>query len=297
MLQFHSPGIGQQVVKTSLGSIVYYTPVGQPWNLAGRDRLPLLFLHNFGGGASAYEWSQVYPAFLDDYQVLVPDLLGWGQSDHPVRNYQVNDYLTTLTEFIEQTCTEPVITVASSLTGAIAVRLAIQRPDLFQRLFLVCPSGFADFGQDSGRRLPLQIINMPLLDQLIYGLGAMNEVAVRNFLERFLFAQPDRVTPEIVAAYLESAQQPNAQYAALAFLRGDLYFDLALYMKQLTTPTTILWGEEAQFTDAKLGQRLAALNPTAVKAFLQVAQTGILPHLELPAVTIGLLRHFLREAS
>ena len=295
MLQFHPPGIGQQVVQTSLGSIVHYTPVGQPWDLSQVDRPPLMFLHNFGGGASAYEWSKVYPTFLDEYRVLVPDLLGWGQSDHPVRNYQVQDYLTTLTEFIQQTCSQPVTVVAGSLTGAIGVRLAILRPDLFQRLILVCPSGFADFGQDSGRRLPLQMIGTPLLDQLIYGLGATNEVAVRSFLERFLFARVDRVTPEIVAAYLESAQQPNAQDSALAFLRGDLYFDLARYLPQLTTPTVMLWGQEAQFTPVELGRRLAALNPDWISDFVEVEQTGILPHLELPGVTIDLLHRFLRS--
>ncbi|MDX2241057.1 MAG: alpha/beta hydrolase [Leptolyngbyaceae cyanobacterium bins.302] len=297
MLQFHPLGMGQQVIDTTLGSMVFYTPVGDPWRLPSAKAQPLLFLHNFGGGASAYEWSKVYPAFLDDYRVIAPDLIGWGQSDHPVRDYRVEDYLTTLTEFIEKTCTQPVIAVAASLTGAIVVRLAIQRPDLFQALFLTCPSGFADFGQDSGRRLPLQVINTPLLDQLIYSLGAMNEVSVRNFLERFLFANADLVSPEIVQAYLESATQPNAQYAALAFLRGDLYFDLANYLPQLTVPTAIAWGEKAQFTTVELGHRLAKLNPQTVKLFVEIAEAGVLPQLEQPALLIGLLQAFLNESQ
>lgn len=297
MLQFHPPGIGQQVVETSLGAMVYYTPVGQPWSIPLPDTPPLLFLHNFGGGASAYEWSKVYPAFLDDYRVLAPDLMGWGQSAHPARNYQVEDYLTTLAEFIEKTCATPVTAVASSLTAAIVVRLAIQRPDLFKALFLTCPSGFADFGQDAGRRLPLQVISTPLLDQLIYTIGATTELSVRNFLERFLFAQPDRVSQEMVLAYLESAQQPNAQFAALSFLRGDLYFDLARYMEQLPVPTAIVWGEAAQFTSAALGQRLASLNPDKVEYFYLLAEAGVLPHLENPAVVIGLLRQFLNQVD
>ncbi len=297
MLQFHPLGMGQQVVETSLGAMVGYTPVGAPWTLPPATPQPLLFLHNFGGGASAYEWSKVYPAFLDTYRVLAPDLLGWGQSDHPVRDYRVEDYLTTLAEFIEQTCPQPVIAIASSLTGAIVVRLAIQRPELFKALFLTCPSGFADFGQDAGRRLPLQLIGTPLLDQFIYSLGAMNEVSVRNFLERFLFADADRVSAEMVQAYLESATQPNAQYAALAFLRGDLYFDLAYYLPQLQVPTAIAWGEQAQFTDVALGQRLAKLNPQTVKLFVQMAQAGVLPQLEQPAWLIGVLKTFLQEVS
>jgi pimeloyl-ACP methyl ester carboxylesterase len=185
--------------------------------------------------------------------------------------------------------------VASSLTGAIAIRLAIQQPELIKALFLISPSGFADFGQDAGRRLPLQAINTPLLDQLIYTLGATTEVSVRNFLERFLFAQPDRISQEMVEAYLESARQPKAQYAALAFLRGDLYFDLARYLPQLHVPTVILWGDKAQFIDADAGQRLTSLNSSSIKAFVRLVDAGVLAHLEQPAIVVGLLRRFLSE--
>jgi pimeloyl-ACP methyl ester carboxylesterase len=98
----------------------------------------------------------------------------------------------------------------------------------------------------------------------------------------------------MVEAYLASAQQPNGEYAALAFLRGDLYFDLSLYIPQLTVPTVIVWGEKAQFTREKLGQRLASLNPKAVRGYEIIADTGVLPHLEQPAVVIGLLERYLK---
>lgn len=298
MLQFHPPGFGQQAVETSLGTMVYYTQVAAPWLVSTtkvEDLPPLIFLHNFGGGSSAYEWSKVYPAFTANYRVLAPDLIGWGQSAHLKRDYQIADYLTTLAEFIQQTCHSPATIVASSLTAAFTIRLAIEQPDLFQKLFLVCPSGFSDFGQEAGRRLPLQIIAMPLLDRSIYALGAENAVAVGNFLRRFLFAKPERVSEEMVEAYLASAQQPDAEYAALAFLRGDLYFDLSLYIQQLAVPTAILWGEQAQFTTVHLGRRLAKLNPQAIQYFEVIADVGVLPHLEMPAVTNGLLQRYLHS--
>jgi pimeloyl-ACP methyl ester carboxylesterase len=277
--------------------MVYYTPVAPPWKVATtteEDLPPLVFLHNFGGGASAYEWSKVYPAFATTHQVIAPDLIGWGQSAHPVRDYQVSDYLTTLAEFLSQVADSPVPVVASSLTGALTIRLAIERPELFKSLFLVCPSGFDDFGQGAGRRLPVNIVRTPLLSSLIYSLGATNDLAVRNFLVQFLFANPERVSDEMVEAYLASAQQPNAEYAALAFLRGDLYFDLPLYINQLTVPTVIVWGEEAQFTRVDSGRRLARLNPEAIQDFQVIADTGVLPHLEKPEIVIGLLQRYLR---
>jgi pimeloyl-ACP methyl ester carboxylesterase len=137
------------------------------------------------------------------------------------------------------------------------------------------------------------VINTPLLDSLIYTLGAENEIAVRNFLQSFLFAKAARVTQEMVQAYLTSAQQPNAKFAALAFLRGDLYFDLSLYIPQLKTPTVVFWGEEAQFTKIELGRRLANLNTGAIRDFYAIANTGILPHLETPEIIIGLLQKYL----
>ncbi len=292
MLQFQPPGFVQQAVDTSLGKMVYYSPASA---LEGQLP-PLIFLHSFGGGASAYEWSKVYPAFTANYRVIAPDLIGWGESAHPVRDYGVDDYLTTIAEFITQVCTPGAIVVASSLTAALTIRLAVQQPDLFKALILVSPSGFDDFGQGAGRRIPLQVINTPLLDRLIYTLGAENEFAVRNFLERFLFANPRRVSPEIVQAYLASAQQPNAIYAALAFLRGDLYFDLSLYIQRLTKPTFMLWGESAQFTDIKLGQRLAQLNSSQIK-IQEIFKAGVLPHLEMPEVVIGLLQSYLSNIT
>ncbi len=291
MLQFQPPGFGHKVINTSLGAMVYYTQTTAPWtNADTEDSPPLLFLHNFGGGASAYEWSKVYPAFAPSYRILAPDLIGWGESAHPVRDYQIQDYLTTITEFIIETCRQPVKVVASSLTAALTIRLAIHQPNLFQALFLISPSGFDDFGESAGRRLPLPVINAPLLDNLIYALGAENQFAVRNFLQSFLFGKSERVSQEMVQAYLTSAQQPNAKFAALAFLRGDLYFDLSLYIQQLTIPTVIFWGEKAQFTNIKLGRRMANLNISAIRDFYAIANTGILPHLEMPEIIIGLLQ-------
>ncbi|MBW4632216.1 MAG: alpha/beta hydrolase [Iphinoe sp. HA4291-MV1] len=294
MLQFQPPGFGQKVVHTSLGFMVYYTQTTAPWLIAERKNLPpLVFLHSFGGGACAYEWSKVYPAFAATHEIITPDLIGWGESAHPVRDYQVSDYLTTLAEFIRQTCRPPVTVVASSLTAALVIRLAIAQPFLFQALFLVCPSGFDDFEQGVGRRLPLQLINTPLLDNFIYTLGAENALAVCNFLQSFLFAKSERVSEEMVQAYLVSAQQPNAKFAALAFLRGDLYFDLSLYIPQLTIPTVILWGEKAQFTSVILGQRLTKLNTNAIRDFYTIPDAGVLPHLERPEVVIGVLQQSL----
>lgn len=290
MLQFQPPGFGQQVISTSLGVMVYYTPVADPWPIgpAASTLPPLVFLHSLGGGSSAYEWSKVYPAFAASYRIIAPDLIGWGQSTHPVRDYSIEDYLQILTQLL-QWIGEPVAIVASSLTAGLVIRLAIQRPELFQRLFLIAPAGYADFGADYGQNLAARIAGIPLLDRLIYQVGAANEFAVRNFMEQFLFADRSRITAEMIAAYLASAQQLNAEQAALASLKGSLCFDLSLYMPQLQVPTHLAWGERSRFSNPSVGKRLASLNPKWVRSLNPIPDAGVLAHLECPALVVNQL--------
>lgn len=292
---FIPPGFYQHSVMTSLGKMVYYTAEGQPWvtqEVPHADVPTLVFFHGFGGGSSSYEWSKVYPAFAAQYRILAPDLIGWGQSDHPARDYKVEDYVNTLIEFIEKTCSGPITVIASSLTAAFAIRAAIARPELFKSLILTTAAGLSDFGENYTRSFFTQLVNIPVLDRLFYTAGVATSFGIRSFLEQRQFARSERISDEIVEAYLESATQPNAEYAALSFVRGDLCFDLSEYITQLTVPTVIFWGEKSQFTGPKVGRRLAEMNPTMVQ-FHQLTDVGLTPQLEIPAVTIGLIQKFL----
>jgi pimeloyl-ACP methyl ester carboxylesterase len=151
----------------------------------------------------------------------------------------------------------------------------------------------SDFGENYTRNFFAQVVSTPILDKLIYSTGIATANGIRSFLEQRQFAQPSRVYEEIVEAYLKSALEPNAEYAALSFVRGDLCFDLSLYITQLSVPTAIIWGEKSQFTGLDIGRRLANLNTQAVRFFQPLEDVGLTPQLELPAVTIGLLRQFL----
>lgn len=293
---FQPLGFEQRSVITSLGRMVYYTAAGSPWQDAtttSTEKETLVFLHGFGGGSSAYEWSKVYPAFATEYRIIAPDLIGWGRSEHPARDYTISDYLTTIREFLQQTCNGPVKVIASSLTAGFTIRVAIANPELFQSLILITPAGLSDFGEDYSKSLFAQVVKVPFVDRLLYTTGIATNGGIRSFLEQRQFAQASRVYEEIVEAYLESAQQPNAEYAALSFVRGDLCFDLSLYIQQLVTPTAIIWGQRSEFTGPEIGRRLAQMNPQAIRVFQQLDDVGLTPQLELPAVTIALIRKYL----
>ncbi|MBE9182170.1 alpha/beta hydrolase [Oculatella sp. LEGE 06141] len=292
---FIPPGFQQRSITTHLGMMVYYSNSGEPWvsTTAAGSGDTLVFLHGLGGGSSAYEWSKVYPAFAAEYRVLAPDLIGWGRSAHPERNYTIDDYITTIIEFMEKTCDGATPVVASALTAAFTIRAAIARPDLFKSLILTTAAGLSEFGDSYKTNFFTQLASTPILDRLLYSTGVSTGFGIRSYLEQRQFAHSERVYPELIEAYAQSAQQPNAEYAALSFVRGDLCFDLTQYITQLTVPTALIWGRESEFTGPKVGQRLTELNPAAIKAFYQSDDVGFTPQLELPAVTIGLIRQFL----
>ncbi|MBE9136454.1 alpha/beta hydrolase [Nodosilinea sp. LEGE 07088] len=288
-------GFGERSMTTQLGKMAYYTAQGEPWDEAPLKEA-LVFLHGLGGGSSAYEWSKVYPAFAADYQILAPDLVGWGRSDHPVRNYRAEDYIASIIEFLEQTCQAPTTVIASALTAAFTIRAAVERPDLFKSLIVTTAAGLAEFGKDyrkSGFAQFAQSVNAPPLNHLLYGAGVANSFGIRSFLEQRQFADAARISPEIVEAYLQSAQQDNAEYAALSFVRGDLCFDLSQYITDLTVPTALLWGKGSEFTHPSVGRRLAEMNPQAIRYVYYLDDVGFTPQLEQPAVTIGLIRKLL----
>ncbi|MEM8505268.1 MAG: alpha/beta hydrolase [Cyanobacteria bacterium P01_D01_bin.1] len=290
------PYVDQKSAMTRLGQMAYYIPA-LPQYPASRplsERETLLFLHGFGGGSSAYEWSKVFPAFASDYRVIAPDLIGWGDSAHLDRDYSIDDYLNSIADFIQAVCDEPVTVVASALTAAFVIRLAIAQPTLFKSLVLMTPAGLSDFGNDYTRSPFAQIVSTPIIDKLLYSGAIATPFGIRGFLENRQFADPSRVSDDIVEAYLYSAKKTNAEYTALSFVRGDLCFDLADYIGQLSTPTALLWGETASFTGPELGRKLAQKNPTAIRLFEVIKSTGLTPQLELPAVTIGMVQTCLK---
>lgn len=302
LLRFQPPGFGERSLQIPQGHLVYYTQTADPWPLDELANAPLLlFLHSFGGGSSAYEWSKVYAALGTHYRIVAPDLLGWGGSDHPAWDYTREDYLGVLRNVMAALPDRPCCVIASSLVAALVIQLAIETPTAYDRLFLACPSGYHDFadqnpGEAYSQGLAATLASIPGIDRLIYALGAANEVAIQNFLTQFLFADAQRLTEELIQAYLTSALQPRADYAALAALRGTLFFDLAPLIPRLTVPTSLVWGTQAQFRSLAQGQALQALNPGTIVQFHAIEQAGVLPQLEQPGVVAALLSSWLTRS-
>ncbi len=94
----------------------------------------LLLLH--GLGADHAMWAPQIPVFADHgYRVLVPDLLGHGQSSR-VKSLTLADWNRQLTELLDHLGIDRCTPIGVSMGGVIAQFLAISHPDRLQRLIL-----------------------------------------------------------------------------------------------------------------------------------------------------------------
>lgn len=279
---FRPPGFNRLNLPTSIGEINYY-------ETNPTFAKTIIFLHGFGGGSSSYEWSKVYPAFSAEYRVLAPDLPGWGFSEHRAGEYTAQDYRTAITEFVQGTCQKSAVVVASSVVAAFCVTVANQQPDLFENLIFMNPSGLEDFGKSYNGSFFSFASQVPLVNDFLYSQVITTRSSIRKFLEERLFVQTNRISDEIVEAYFVSAQQKDGKEAAYSFLKGNFTADLAESLPELKVPTAILWGAENNYSDPAIGERLSRLSEK-IYSFEVISDVGLIPQLELPAVTIGAVR-------
>ena len=278
-VDFTVHGFVRRRIPTPAGEMAYYE--------AGAGR-PLVFLHGIGGGASAWTWSKVAPAFAAGYRVIAPDWVGWGESEHPRRLLLFEDYVAQLEALLGH-LDGPATVVTQSLATGFAAELARKKPGPFAGMVMLTPSGGLDFGEDAfgpvARRTLTPLARTWPANMLLYRLVFHRRGFIRGWLTSQGFYERAAVSREIVDGFLHCARKPGAAYAALPFLTGGLRFDLAPYMRDLRVPAAMIWGSDERQVGLDTGRRLAALNPDVPLMVIDRARAT--PELELPAQTIA----------
>lgn len=172
-------------------------------------------------GASTF-WKPVADRLPPDWNTLLIDLPGFGAvpADPSVNSF--DDLVRLVTARIGE---QPVDLVAQSMGGFVAMRVALERPELVRRLVLVATSGGVDLSQfdlDDWRseyraEFPnaREFVTAPSHEDLSDRLA---EVPAPTLL---LWAQGDRISPLPVGEYLQS-KLPNARLEVLDY--GDHMF-------------------------------------------------------------------------
>ena len=61
---------------------------------------PMIFLHN--GGTSHRTWEPLVERYAADHDVIAPDMLGFGRSEHPKIEYSLDLYVDMLGALLDE---------------------------------------------------------------------------------------------------------------------------------------------------------------------------------------------------
>lgn len=92
----------------------------------GGDREPVLLLHAVGGSSAL--WQQVVPLIVDRRTVVVPDLLGHGDSGNPIRQLTISDHAEMIADLLSKLSIARCAVAGCSMGALIALELAAQYP-------------------------------------------------------------------------------------------------------------------------------------------------------------------------
>lgn len=90
------------------------------------DGEPLLLVH--GLGSSALDWHGQVPAFSSAYQVVAPDLIGFGRSDKLTQAHSIAEYAGDMFALLDHLGIDRCHVFGYSLGGAVAFQMGIAMP-------------------------------------------------------------------------------------------------------------------------------------------------------------------------
>ena len=114
---------------------------GQPitYFIGGRGQ-PLLLLHGFG--ADKTNWLMIAPYLVGKYQLIIPDLPGFGESPFLTdKTYSVAEQIDSLASFVKKLGLNEVHLAGNSMGGYLAAKLAEDLEGAVESLWLLAPAG------------------------------------------------------------------------------------------------------------------------------------------------------------
>ncbi|MFB1063286.1 alpha/beta fold hydrolase [Natrinema sp. H-ect4] len=259
------------------------------YTVAGDPNDPdMLLLHGIYAGASSREFAPIMEQLADDYHVYAVDLPGFARSERPPLIYSASLYAEFIRDFAADITDEPIV-VASSVTGAFAADAADETD--IERLVLICPTEETSDARPWVRTL----LRTPIVGTALYNLLA-SKPSIRYFYDRDGYYDSDRIDADEVQYAWDSAHQPGARYAPASFAAGTLdpEFDLATELAALETPTTLVWGRDAELVPLREGRDLAEAADLDLVVIDYATQ---LPHAEHPDTFVEYLSAELPRAG
>jgi sigma-B regulation protein RsbQ len=244
----------------------------------------MLFAHGFGCDQNM--WRYVWPAFADEYRVVLFDHVGAGGSDVGAydreRYSSLGGYADDVLDICRELGLDDVVFVGHSVSAMIGVLAAIEEPERFARLVLVGPSPryIDDDGYAGG-------FSREDIEGLLESLES-NYLGWSSTMAPAIMGNADRpeLGEELTNSFCRADPEIAAQFARVTFL-SDNRADLPRVM----TPSVVLQCDNDVIAPRAVGEYVQ--RHLSDSRLVQLTATGHCPNLSAPDETVAAIRGFL----
>ncbi|MEM7051014.1 MAG: alpha/beta hydrolase [Acidobacteriota bacterium] len=202
-----------------------------------------ILLH--GLASTALSWHRTAWHLRRDCRVIVPELSGLGGTESIGGGLGVADGVRVISALIERESPGRRVTLAGNSLGAwIALRIALERPELLDRLVLIAAAGYRDQDWERIKEL-VTVRDSQDVDPLLRALFVRTPLGLRLARKGFQRAYG---SPEVASVLAKLREE-------------DAYGDREL--QSLALPTAVIWGEHDGIFDFAVAERMAAALPQA----------------------------------
>jgi pimeloyl-ACP methyl ester carboxylesterase len=236
---------------------------------------PLVLLH--GVGANRGVWAKVTPRLAVDRLVLAPDLPGFGDSEPVGPGFALGEVARALADALAERIDRPFDLLGNSLGGAVAVRLAFERPELVRRLILAAPAGFSPAPWPVAFAAG-QVVGPAVTLRRIAGGPLLRSPTARRVLLWGNVAQPHQFPVADARAMVRASAHSSRVGAAVSAV---LQVDLRSMLGAIHAPLGLIWGRHDRVVPISTAESIRAVRPTAV--LVTISDAGHVPQLERPS--------------
>lgn len=246
----------------------------------GGSGTPLVLLHG-GLGDARQHWAPTFDVLSEHFQVLAPDLPGFGVSAPlPMPSYQnFLNWVQLLFDMLN--LGGPLLLMGNSFGAVLSRFFAAENTGYVSRLVLIDGGGVIDA---PGCARPL--IRLPGLSNLIF--DALRQRSYSHDGLKRAIADEKLLTPEFVE---------KAQAASIGFVAALRQIALTTppALRTPTCPTLVVWGEHDRLSAVENGKRVAAEINGA--KFVTIPRAAHMPQIEQPEVFQQVVLPFLSGAA
>jgi sigma-B regulation protein RsbQ len=243
----------------------------------------MVFVHGFGCDQNM--WVHVWPAFTDEYRVVLLDLVGAGGSDlsgYDNRRYSsLQAHASDIVDVLVELDLQDVVFVGHSVSAMIGALASLQDSPRFGELVMIGPSpryidedGYVGgFSQDD-------------IDELLESLASNYLGWSRAMAPAIAGSDNGPAGQELTDSFCRMDPDIAEQFARTTFL-SDNRSDLP----RITTPTLILQCADDLIAPQAVGAYTHAQIPGST--LVQLNATGHCPNLSAPQETVAAIRDYL----